>query len=259
MALVAQMKGQENPFAKIIDMVEKLIEKLKDEAAQEADHKAWCDEELKTNKQRRSKKESDVARLSAEIEEKDVAIANMVKEIETLSAEQADLAAAMKEATEVRQKEKEENKKAVEDAKQGRVAVKQAVGVLKEFYSKQGDVQALAQIEQGQVPEMAAYSGQSSASGGVLGMMEVIEADFARVEADTTAAEKQAQAEYDQFMKDSEADTKAKHDREFQLGLDKDEAEFQKERMKKDLGETQKQLDGANAYYEELKPQCVEM
>merc|ERR1711862_4767 len=97
MALVAQMKV--NPFAKIIDMVEKLIDKLKEEAAQEADHKAWCDEELRANKQRRSKKESDVARLTAEIEEKDVAIANMVKEIETLSAEQADLAAAMKEAT----------------------------------------------------------------------------------------------------------------------------------------------------------------
>jgi len=183
----------------------------------------------------------------------------MAKEIETLAAEQADLANAMSEATKVRSEEKAENKKAVEESKEGRVAVKQAIGVLKEFYSKQGDAELLQNAKAGQVPEMAAYGGMQNAKGGVVGMMEVIESDFARVEADTTASENQAASQYDQFMEDAKADTKAKHDSEFQLGLDKDQAEYEQEQAQKDLDSTQKQLDSANAYFGELKPQCVEV
>merc|ERR1719336_445287 len=43
-------KMAESPFAKVIGMVEDLIAKLKAEAAAEAAHKAWCDEQLKANK-----------------------------------------------------------------------------------------------------------------------------------------------------------------------------------------------------------------
>merc|ERR1719498_1323001 len=39
-----------NPFAKVVDMIKTLLAKLKEEAAAEADHKAWCDKELKDNK-----------------------------------------------------------------------------------------------------------------------------------------------------------------------------------------------------------------
>jgi peptidoglycan hydrolase CwlO-like protein len=88
-ALVASMDA--NPFAKVIDMIKTLLEKLKEEAAQEADHKAWCDEELKRNKHKRSKKESDVARLTAEIEQKTVSIEKMSNAIGNLAAEQAEL------------------------------------------------------------------------------------------------------------------------------------------------------------------------
>merc|ERR1719230_1217361 len=50
------------------------------------------------------------------------------------------------------------------------------------------------------------YKGMGGESGGVVGMLEVIESDFARLEADTKAAEASAQKEYDQFMTDSEVD-----------------------------------------------------
>ena len=42
------------------------------------------------------------------------------------------------------------------------------------------------------------------------GMLEVIESDFARLEADTKAAEASAQKEYDSFMTDSKVDKAAK-------------------------------------------------
>merc|ERR1740121_3242780 len=43
------------------------------------------------------------------------------------------------------------------------------------------------------------YKGMQAENGGVVGMLEVIESDFARLEADTKAAEATAQKEYDEF------------------------------------------------------------
>merc|ERR1719230_1954322 len=55
-----------------------------------------------------------------------------------------------------------------------------------------------------------AYKGMGGESGGVVGMLEVIESDFARLESDTKAAEATAQKEYDTFMTDSKVDKSEK-------------------------------------------------
>merc|ERR1712008_393874 len=57
-----------NPFAKVITMIEELLAKLKEEAAAEADHKKWCDGELKANKLKREKQTTAVDTLSAKVE-----------------------------------------------------------------------------------------------------------------------------------------------------------------------------------------------
>merc|ERR1719498_856455 len=106
----------------------------------------------------------------------------MTKKIATLQKEQADLTKAMSEATAQRTKEKATNTDTMADAKAGEDATKAALVVLKEFYASQGSFVQ-------QVPEMAAYKGMSSAKGGVVGMLEVIVSDFARLFADTKAAE----------------------------------------------------------------------
>jgi hypothetical protein len=162
----------------------------------------------------------------------------------------------MSEATSQRATEKEENEAAIKDAKAGQVAIKQAIVVLKEFYAKTALIQTSVVR---QVPEMEAYGGMQRASGGVVGMLEVIESDFARVEADTTAVEYQAAEEYKRFMQDAKADKKAKHDTEFKLKMEMDQTEYEQEQDQKDLDLTQEQLDKANKYFEDLKPLCVEV
>merc|ERR1719261_1622407 len=51
---------QEDPFAKVKKMIKDLIVKLMEEANSEADHKAYCDTELATNKQTRENKAAEV-------------------------------------------------------------------------------------------------------------------------------------------------------------------------------------------------------
>merc|ERR1719223_444108 len=205
---------------------------------------------------RTTEKESESTRLAAEIEEKVKAIAEMGEQITVLAEEQAELRANMKEATEVRTTEKKENEVAIKDAQAAQVALKQAMAVLQEFYGSEALIQ-VSTVKQ--VPEMEPYTGMKSRSGGVMGMLEVIASDFARLEAETEAAEVQAAEQYKSFMAEAEADVEAKHDAEFKLSLKKDKTEFAQEQLQKDLDAAQALLKAANQYYEELKPQCVEV
>ena len=105
--LVEDIKA--NPFAKVVDMIKSLLAKLKEEAAAEADHKAWCDKELKDNKHKRNKKTAQSEKLSAEIEDLTATIASQGKKIATLNKERQDLTKSMGEATTDRNAEKAEN------------------------------------------------------------------------------------------------------------------------------------------------------
>merc|ERR1719158_987054 len=104
----------------------------------------------------------------------------------------------MAEATKIRNDEREKNETAIKDAKAAQAAVAQATEVLKEFYAKAGQATSLLQ-QQPEAPEIfdSPYQGMQSENGGVVGMLEVIASDFARLEADTTASEEQSQKEYD--------------------------------------------------------------
>lgn len=259
-ALAARVAA--NPFAKVIDMIESLLERLKSEAASEAEHKAFCDEELRKNKLKREEFESVAARLLSEIDGKAADIAEMGKDMGALAEEQAALRKAIAEATDQRQKEKAANAVAIKDSREAGKAVKKALIVLRDYYAgaqllQVSRARAKGRRKQLQVPEMAAYAGMRGSSGGVIGMLEVIQSDFARVEADTMAAETQAVSAYQVFTRDSEEALQAKHQREFKLRLELDQTEFDKSRLEKDLGLAQEQLSAAKAYFQELTPQCV--
>mmetsp|Transcript_8382 Transcript_8382/g.24077 ORF Transcript_8382/g.24077 Transcript_8382/m.24077 type:complete len:681 (-) Transcript_8382:90-2132(-) len=256
LAALASRAAAAPNFSKVIEMIEQLVERLKQEAAAEADHKAWCDEQLKANKLKRNKKTARANELTAQIEDYTAQIADMGKRIETLVTEQAQLTKAMQEATEIREKEHAENTKAIADAAAGNEAVKKAIVVLREFYSSQ---QEASLLQQKQVPEMAEYKGMQSGKGGVIGMLEVISSDFARLRAETEASEKAAVAEYDAFMEESTTSKKQKHEEEVKLRLEKDQAEFEMSRTEKNLRATEEELAKANKYFEYLKPSCLEV
>jgi len=240
-----------NPFAKVVDLIKGLLTKLKEEAASESDHKSWCDKELKKNKMKRNKKTSQVNTLTAEVEQLQSSIQKMAANIAELSKEQAELAQAMSKATELRGAEKTKNLATIKDAEAATAAVKQALVILKDFYSSQAFLQTGKQQ-----PEMAAYKGMQSGKGGVIGMLEVIETDFSRLETETKADEFESAKTYSTFMSEAKTSKKQKHNHEYKLSLKKDEAEFQTGQTKKSLAGTQEELDKASSYHEYLKPNC---
>jgi len=249
----------DDPFAKVKKMIKDLLVRLMEEANEEAEHKGWCDTELATNEQTRKEKTNAVESLHAQKDELEASIAKLTDDIQKLTEGVAALDKAMSEATEIRTKEKEENTITIKDAKDAQTATAQALTVLKEFYEKAGDATAFVQ-QQPEAPEIfdSPYKGMQAENGGVIGMLEVIESDFARLEAETAAAEATAQKEYDEFMTDSKVDKAQK-----QKDIEHKEAKKQDEKQAltttiSDLEGTQKELDAALAYFDKLKPSCVD-
>merc|ERR1719221_323134 len=242
-------------------MIKDLIVRLMEEANEEAEHKGWCDTELSTNEQTRKEKTESVETLHAEIDELESSIAKLTEDIAEHTKAVSELDAAMAKATEIRQEEKSTNAATVKDSQDAQTAVAQALTVLKEFYAKAGEATALLQNRQ--QPESPAifdspYKGLGAESGGVVGMLEVIQSDFARLEAETKAAEATAQQEYDSFMTDSKVD-KASRTKDVEHKTAKKQDETQAHTAKKaDLEGTQKELDAALAYFDKLKPSCVD-
>merc|ERR550537_1451077 len=88
-------------------------------------------------------------------------------------------------------------------------------------------------------------------------MLEVIQSDFSRLEAETTSAESEAAKAYDRFMAESNKDKAVKAADLEHKKKSKVQAESDLNDTQKDLAGTQEELDAALVYYEKLKPSCV--
>jgi len=244
-----------DPFKKVKKMIKDLIDKLMEEANEEAAHKGWCDTEMATNEKTRKEKSDAVETLKSEIDELTASVAKLTEEITELTEAIAELDAAVAKSTAMREDEKAKNTATIKDAQEAQTAVAAALTVLREFYAKAD--KATAFVQQPAMPDQP-YKGMGGMAGGVVGMLEVIESDFARVEAETSAAEAQGAKEYEEFMSDSKVDKAGKaRDIEHKTSS-KENAEAAITEQTSDLEGTQKELDAAMRYYDKLKPQCVD-
>merc|ERR550514_1969854 len=89
-------------------------------------------------------------------------------------------------------------------------------------------------------------------------MLEVIQSDFARLLSETTAAEDEASKDFEQFSNDSAMDKATKGADMKNKGNERTRKESELQSAKKDLAGSQEELDAALAYFDKLKPSCVD-
>merc|ERR1719424_329952 len=195
--------GLAGPFEKVKKMIEGLLEKLMREAAEEADHKAWCDTELTTNKHTRDEKTEAVNRLTSQNES-------------TVKDAKAAIVAVQR---------------ALSVLKQFYAKAAEATALV------QGPADDAPESF------TAPYRGMGGSSTGVVGMLEVILSDFSRLEAETSSTESEAQSAFDKFSSDTEADIKAMSVAVTDKGRLKTKAEKNLNEVKKDIKSTQEELD----------------
>merc|ERR1719482_788491 len=103
MQLVASARS--DPFGKIRGLIEDMITKLTKEAAEEADQKSFCDEEISESKTKQADLSGKLDKIAARISKAESDIAKLTEEIKMLETEISEMDAGQAEATKVRQEE----------------------------------------------------------------------------------------------------------------------------------------------------------
>lgn len=250
-----------DPFAKVRRMIQELLDKLLTEASAEADKKSYCDAELGKSKLTREKQQSEVERLTASIEQKSADSAQAAAKLQDLSSAVTELRREQKAATEMRRSEKARNTRTIKEAKQASLAVQKAIEVLKSFYGKAAEDSSLLQADDVgedmlQEATGAPYAGMQSQKDGVLGLLEVIVSDFARLDTTTSAAEDQAQKDYEQFLAESSKDMAVKEAEIAHTENDKRVTDGMVQDLKEELELTQAELATTTSYEDKLKSEC---
>jgi len=260
------LRVQEDPFVKIRELIENLIQKLMAEAAGEAEQTGWCNTELAGNKITREKKSAEVLEAQTDIDKLNADIEIFGQKIEDFSTKLKELKQEADQLTSERTKERETNEQTIEESKQAQDAVDRATTVLKEFYAKAGVAAALIQapkhgekFDAKDAPDTfeGSYQGNQKAAGGIMGFLEVIMSDFKRLEEETKSAETQAQAEYDEAM-NTNAQNQAETESQIKtFKKRKAKAESDLEQREDDKKSAQDALNIARKYFDKLKPPCI--
>jgi len=272
------LRMQADPFVKVKKLISDLIQRLVQEAADEATKKGWCDTEMGKATKTRDQNFDKTVELNANLMSLEAQKATLEEEISTLTIEIADLNDSLTKTTKIRADEKAENEDTISKAEAGLAATKDAYEVLETFYKKSAKATAdlvqtkkagrkttLLQLKASPIDEDApeesmggAYKGNQQKAGGILAMLDVIISDFERTLKTTAADEKQALAEFTSFKKSTDTsiaskDTQKTNSESMLKSTDNQIAE--------DMGSLekhQKMLDDTLKELEDLKPACVD-
>lgn len=256
--------ASEDPFGKVRQLISDLITRLTEETHADMDKKMYCDKEMTENKEQRASLNSKIAELSADKESLEAKIEMLTNAISDLDAELAALESEMEEMTSIRKNEHAQNTKTIEESKAAKIAVSKAIETLSTMYSKIGSTTSptalLQEKQQPVAPEIfdnRNYAGLTGKKTGVIGILELIESDFAQLETETTTAEEEAVAKYEEFMATSQKSKEVKtQDRNFKE-QSMTAANEELTDVNADLDFNNKELKSKQDYWGELKKQCI--
>jgi len=246
MQLVASARS--DPFGKIRGLIEDMIAKLTKEAAEEADQKSFCDEEISESKAKQADLSGKLDKTTARIAKAEADKAKLEEDIKLLETEIAEIDAGQAEATKVREEEHAEYLKASKDFKDSATAVAKAIAVLSEYYNSAAFVQVK------QAPEFG--GAKSDVGSTIVSILEVAESDFTTMLAEAEADESSAAEAYEKLTQENaitkttkQGDVKGKTSEGKQL-------EVALGNYAENKATTTDELDAVLMYLDKLKPQC---
>jgi hypothetical protein len=261
-ARAAAAAGAPDPFKNVRKLINEMIQRLLNEAAEEAEHKGWCDTEMGKSEIQKDHKEKEVKSLTSRLEEMNAQVAQLDDEIRQLTKNIAEAEAMDLQATKVRQSENTQSLSAVKEYQDAQSLIQNAMTVLQEFYNERAQkqqslVQVDQQLDQPNAPDTFDGGYESKDASGVLGILEISMSDFARLESETKTAEAAAQNEYQKLMQES-AIRKATLTKDLEYKqVEKQKMEGEVQRSSSDLTGFKSELDAVVQYIEKLKPSCT--
>mmetsp|Transcript_50111 Transcript_50111/g.108875 ORF Transcript_50111/g.108875 Transcript_50111/m.108875 type:complete len:712 (+) Transcript_50111:74-2209(+) len=252
----------EDPFAKVKGLIQELIERLQAEASAEATEKAFCDEEMATTEQKKGELTESISKLTTKLDQAAARSSQLKEEVTVLQGELSALLKSQAEMDSMRGETHADYVKAKAELEQGLTGVRKALTVLRDYYSKkeetalmQSGVNLGAFMQQPALPKKHKAATGSATS--IIGILEVVESDFAGNLAKEETQEADAQEAYEKMTQENkivqatkEQDVKYKT-KEFGE-LDATIAELTSDRQSQET-----ELSAVDEYFASLKERCI--
>mmetsp|Transcript_63167 Transcript_63167/g.159336 ORF Transcript_63167/g.159336 Transcript_63167/m.159336 type:complete len:780 (-) Transcript_63167:113-2452(-) len=246
------MAVQLDSFTKVKKMMDTMMAELKEQQAEEVKFKDYCQTEFRTTEKTVFDKNELKKDLETKIDQLEALIKKLRDEIAEAKSQVAATEVGIKKASQSREEENTEFQSVVADQRATQSILKKALMKLKDFYTKAVLAQRSAQTPPVQFNDYKANAGSSP----VMGLIEQILEDSKTLEAETTAAETKAQADYEAFVKDSNALIKSLQDAITSKTKAVAAADSDKADASADLESTVDELESLAAYEADLHAEC---
>merc|ERR1719203_1083191 len=232
----------QDPFGKIKGLIADMIEKLEAEASADATHKAYCDKELSETNTKKMEKTNEIKKLSTRIDRMTAESTQLKGEVAALQGALAKLAKSQADMDKLRHEENTAFVASKAELEKALTGIKLALKILNEYYAKDGK----------------AHTAADGASSGIIGLLEVCEADFSKNLAQITSDEDLAASEYEQVTKDNQVERTAKEqDVRYKMKEAKYLDKFTGE-LTADRSGVQAELDAVLEYLSKIESECIE-
>mmetsp|Transcript_144949 Transcript_144949/g.263570 ORF Transcript_144949/g.263570 Transcript_144949/m.263570 type:complete len:761 (-) Transcript_144949:73-2355(-) len=195
---------QLDSFTKVKKIMDELVADLKKEQAEEVAFKAECVKHLDENSKAIYESSETKSDLEAKIESLDKTMATLAEEIAAANAAIAKTELEMKKASEVREEENADFQVTIADQRATQDILTKALSKLEVFYGKAALMQNTAHSGQEPPVKFQTYA-VNAGSSTVMSLIQQIIGDSKALETEAVAGEEKSQADYETFVKDSNA------------------------------------------------------
>merc|ERR1719428_1859200 len=211
------LKGKKVSFEKVLKMIDDMVALLNKEQVDDDSKKEYCEKLIDKTEDDLKALELTVSDLGKAIADYKESIAILTEEIEGLEDGIKALDKQVAEATEERKEEHEENVETIANDNAAKELIGLAKNRMQKFYNPKlykpppaAPAEAVFTQRSGVAPPpppetFGAYSKKGEESTGVISMMDMMVAYLDKEITEIETEEKENQAEYEQFMKDSAA------------------------------------------------------
>jgi len=278
--------GAADPFVKVRGMIESMIRKLEQEHKEEANKKAFCDKEVSQTSKSKEDKSDQVEELTGRLESIAADVAKLQEDLKTLAEAMAQTARSQAEMDHIRREEHTTYTKTKADVQEGLAGVQRALSILRDYYGggsssgetsfvqeaattdeegtsllQEDEAESMAAVASGEQQQRAQQRTQArinakGAGKSIIGLLEVVESDFATELTEIQTTEQAATEEHAKLTEENKImvakqDAEVKNKQDEVTKLRKTAAELTSDRT-----ESQQELDAINEYWKQLESQC---
>merc|ERR1719281_1288356 len=213
-------------------------------------------------------KEERIDDLKAEIKLEKSKVGSLTEDIEDAEHMINEIVAFVNEATEIRQTGKKENALAIKDAQEAQTSLTNAIAVLEDFYKESGEIpkepwefiQKPVNLPKNPATWDSEYTGVADPDkqpSGIISVLEGVQSDFSKMEAETKSQDAEDQKEYEDDMKANEIE-KAGRTQEVSMKTQEKARRSDKiASLNSQKKNVEAELEKTEQYLEDLKPACV--